>query len=238
MTNAGHNINNRLTQNCKVIVLTITLIFASLCVENVAAFSFLNKLKRTSKSTSENITDRFSLTFEENLNAPELGKHTESIKQFQLSLAKQLKERGYDVELTRNGEVLIVTIPSEKLFVASDTTLAPKAATALEPLLPLFNNNGIYHILLAYHTDNTGASRYKQQLTQNRVNAIYDWVCSKIENIDLLIPYPMSDFIPIADNNSVKNRKKNRRLEIYLVPENKMEQLAKKNNLRNIIFLK
>ena len=49
--------------------------------------------------------------------------------------------------------------------------------------------------------------------------------------MDYVVPYALGETDPIVDNNSVENRKTNRRLEIYLVPEKTMLQQAKKGRI-------
>jgi len=81
------------------------------------------------------------------------------------------------------------------------------------------------------HSDNTGSEAYTIQLTRSRVNAIFDWFEAH-GSTDFVVPYALGDSDPVVDNNSFENRKKNRRLEIYLVPEQVMIEQAKKGNLK------
>ncbi len=94
----------------------------------------------------------------------------------------------------------------------------------------MLKNLGSYKMLLDMHSDNTGSSEYTLNLTRQRVNAIFDWFD---ENgiVDYVVPYALGETDPLVDNNSVENRKRNRRLEIYLVPEKTMLQQAKKGNI-------
>jgi outer membrane protein OmpA-like peptidoglycan-associated protein len=86
------------------------------------------------------------------------------------------------------------------------------------------------------HSDNTGSSAYTLNLTRQRVNAIFDWF-DENGSVDYVVPYALGDTEPmvdnniVVDNNSVENRKRNRRLEIYLVPEKVMLQQAKKGRI-------
>ena len=41
----------------------------------------------------------------------------------------------------------------------------------------------------------------------------------------------MGDEMPLVPNNSMSNREKNRRLEVYLVPGKKMLEMAKKGRI-------
>ena len=46
-----------------------------------------------------------------------------------------------------------------------------------------------------------------------------------------MVPYALADTDPLVDNNSMDNRKRNRRLEIFLVPEEVMIAQAKKGRI-------
>ena len=94
----------------------------------------------------------------------------------------------------------------------------------------MLKNPGFYKMLLVMHSDNTGSPTYTLNLTRQRVNAVYDWF-DENGSVDYVVPYALGETDPLVDNNSVENRKTNRRLEIYLVPEKTMLQQAKKGTI-------
>ena len=100
----------------------------------------------------------------------------------------------------------------------------------LEPFLRMVKNPGFYKLLLVMHSDNTGSPEYTLNLTRQRVNTIFDWF-DENGSVDYVVPYALGDTDPIVDNNSVENRKRNRRLELFLVPEKTMIQQAKKGRI-------
>ena len=85
-------------------------------------------------------------------------------------------------------------------------------------------------MLLVMHRDNTGSSMYTLNLTRQRVNAVFDWF-DENGSVDYVVPYALGETDPLVDNNSVENRKTNRRLEIFLIPEQTMLQQAKKGRI-------
>ena len=130
----------------------------------------------------------------------------------------------------RDDEVIVVTIPASQLFDANDTVLNKLGEAQLKPFLSMLTNPGFYKMLLVMHSDNTGSSAYTLNLTRQRVNAIFDWF-EENGSVDYVVPYALGETDPIVDNNSVENRKLNRRLEIYLVPDKVMLQQAKKGKI-------
>jgi outer membrane protein OmpA-like peptidoglycan-associated protein len=173
--------------------------------------------------------DIYDLSLDENLILPEIknAKQADKIQDFQLDMAVAFKKSNYDVEIMRDDEVIIVTIPASQLFNANDTVLNKLGEERLKPFLRMIKNPGFYKMLLVMHSDNTGSEVYTLNLTRQRVNAVFDWF-DENGSVDYVVPYALGDTDPIVDNNSVENRKRNRRLEIYLVPEKTMIQQAKK----------
>ena len=173
--------------------------------------------------------DIYDLSLDENLELPEIknDKQADKIQDFQLDMAVAFKKSNYDVEIMRDDEVIVVTIPASQLFDANDTVLNEIGQERLKPFLRMIKNPGFYKMLLVMHSDNTGSETYTLNLTRQRVNAVFDWF-DEMGSVDYVVPYALGDTEPIVDNNSVENRKRNRRLEIYLVPEKTMLQQAKK----------
>ncbi|MBQ6167760.1 MAG: OmpA family protein [Muribaculaceae bacterium] len=176
--------------------------------------------------------DIYEMSLDENLESPEIknDKQADKIQEFQYDMAVAFTRSNYDVELMREGEVIVITIPASQLFEANDTVVTKVGQELLKPFLRMIKNPGFYKMLLVMHSDNTGSSDYTLNLTRQRVNAIYDWF-DENGTVDYVVPYALGDTDPLVDNNSVENRKTNRRLEIFLVPEKTMLQQAKKGTI-------
>lgn len=176
--------------------------------------------------------DIYDLSLDENLVTPEIknDKQADRIQDFQYEIAVAFKKSNYDVEIMRDDEVIVVTIPASQLFDANDTVLNQIGEAQLKPFLRMMKNPGFYKMLLVMHSDNTGSEMYTLNLTRQRVNAIFDWF-DENGSVDYVVPYALGETDPVVDNNSVENRKRNRRLEIYLIPEKTMLQQAKKGNI-------
>ena len=173
--------------------------------------------------------DIYDLSLDENLVTPQIknSKQADKIQDFQYDMAVAFKRSNYEVEVMREGEVIVVTLPASLLFEPNDTVLTTLGESQLKPFLRMIKNPGFYKLLLVMHSDNTGSSEYTLNLTRQRVNVIFDWF-DENGSVDYVVPYALGETDLIVDNNSVENRKRNRRLEIYLVPEKTMIQQAKK----------
>lgn len=180
--------------------------------------------------------DIYELSLDQNLATPEIkSKLKDAVQDFQYKQAVELIKQNYEVELTRDNEVIIVTIPAERLFASNDTVLAATGPAALKPMLRYLKNPGFYKLLLVMHSDDTGSKAYTVRLTRSRVNAVYDWFDAN-GDVDYIVPYALGSNDPLNANDSMEKRRKNRRLEIYIVPNDVMLEQAKRGAINiNII---
>ncbi|MCC8119557.1 MAG: OmpA family protein [Bacteroidales bacterium] len=178
--------------------------------------------------------DTDDLSLFDNINTPEVPKkavlpiqaHIEQIRQ---SLAKHYQ----DVELVRNDDVVMVTIPANDLFAPNSTTLRDGGKRYLRPFVNLLRYPTMYKVLVAVHTDNTGDEQYCDELSAARANAIDAFLTQELGTIaEGLTPYGIGQDEPIVPNNSVTNRGKNRRVEIYIVPAKGMIETARSGKLK------
>ena len=212
-----------------------TFIAAILLLLLVCAYPFNSEAKKNNTKTE--VVDIFELSIDENIAIPKLGKYSIKITEFQASQLEELnklKQKGYPYELQtiRNGEVIMITIPMQALFSSNSTELSDAGKETLKPLLKYCNESQLYKIVLVAHADNTGNDIYATNITTKRVDAVVAWVESENKgSTDLVVPYALGNSDPIVDNNSITNRAKNRRLVVYLIPENAMINQAKRNKI-------
>jgi outer membrane protein OmpA-like peptidoglycan-associated protein len=159
------------------------------------------------------------MTLEQALAEPEVpSKLNTFVKSYMKREAIALQKAGYKVETMRKGEIVIATIPTDKLFAPNDTVLLKSADSQLKPFLPYFKVPDKFKVVLAVHTDDTGTDDYLTSLCEKRIVALYDYFDSHASNTDTLTGYPLAANEPLKENNSRSNRAENRRLEIYIVP--------------------
>ena len=73
----------------------------------------------------EREVDIYELSLDENIETPEIknDKHADRIQEYQYDMAVAFKKSNYDVEIMRDDEVIVITIPASQLFNANDTVL-------------------------------------------------------------------------------------------------------------------
>lgn len=191
-----------------------------------------------SAQTPEELED---MTFAQMLGSVDLSKEPKAadlIRKFQNLEAKQkllngpLSPKGEcSVEAYRNKEVLLVTIPAHVLFAPNSTELSQSASKYLKPLMRYMKDPDMFRVLLVMHTDNTGSEMYRDELTADRVDAVLGWFDDQGADTSYTFSYAFGDEMPILPNTSMGNRDRNRRLEVYLMPGNKMLEEAKKGKI-------
>lgn len=167
----------------------------------------------------------FDMDFEPNLEAPIVpDSERAAVRRFVAATVKSIEGRGpYAIDLMRDGEVMIVTIPTDHIFLPGDTLLAPNAARTFAPLIPLMDNPMRWKLVLAVHTDDTGTKAYQQALAEGRLDSIYELFMDliaegKLSEDQFIIPFAMGAEDPLTDNDTWRHRAQNRRVELFFVP--------------------
>lgn len=183
-------------------------------------------------------TDLEDLTFSQMLKSVDLAKEPKAanlIRKFQDLEARQKLMNGplspnkgkCTIEAFRNKEVILITIPADLLFAPNSTDLLENSATYLSPIKRYMKDPDMFRVLLVMHTDNTGSEQYRENLTADRIDAVTDWFDNSDADTSFTFSYAFADDSPLLPNTSMENRAKNRRLEIYLMPGEKMLEEAR-----------
>ena len=101
----------------------------------------------------------------------------------------------------------------------------------LRPFLAALRVPDFYHVMLVMHSDDTGSEAYSLDLTRARAHAVRDWFTRNGGNTDFVVIYEAGAFDPIASNETLEGRARNRRLDIYLIPGEKMVDMARRGEL-------
>lgn len=185
---------------------------------------------KVNPGTTDSI-DIFDLDLDTNIETPKVsGKQHEAIKNYMHSVATSFYKKGYKVESMRGGEVVIIILPTDELFLPNDTLLMQGASKLLKPLVQ-FVDDSKFKTVFAIHSDDTGSEKYQKDLTESRVTAIYEWFDSQAKDASMLVGYPEGGSTLLVPNNSRANRRINRRMEVYLIPSDEMINLSKSKKL-------
>lgn len=175
------------------------------------------------------------LTLSENLEVPKLGaKGLNDIKSHMLDLQTSLSRHGIEAALDRDDEIIMATIPCSALFAPNSTELKPAGRKLLTPIQSFIKHPTMYKVLVAVHSDNAGDTEYSDSLTEARAENIEAYLTGIPDRpaVCNVVAYGMGQSDPVNDNGSMKKRDENRRVEIFIIPEWQMEQMARSGKLR------
>ncbi|MBO5225448.1 MAG: OmpA family protein [Parabacteroides sp.] len=148
-------------------------------------------------------------------------------------LEASLPEETTTVEVINEGEALKVTFDSGILFATNSSTVSAASKSALRTLATSLEANPDTDIKIIGHTDNTGKVDYNQILSEKRAKSVFDYLMEDQGISSKRMTYEGKGIHePIADNSTEAGRAQNRRVEIIILPNEKMIQEAQQGTLQ------
>ncbi len=108
---------------------------------------------------------------------------------------------------------------SEVLFDTGKSDLQPEAREDLAKLSGIVLNYPSLKLTVEGHTDNTGSAESNQTLSEQRANAVRDYLVKQGLNSSSVTAQGLGENTPVADNSTAEGREKNRRIEIIVSGE-------------------
>ena len=141
---------------------------------------------------------------------------------------------GAKVERIDDGILVTFDENSGVHFETNLYNITPTSATLLTKLAGILQEYPDTNVLVVGHTDSVGSSTYNMTLSEKRANAVTNYF---IQNKGLIASrFTISWFgesQPIASNSTASGRTKNRRVNIAIVPNEKMVNDANKEASKN-----
>lgn len=135
---------------------------------------------------------------------------------------KQLREStagtGVDVTETDNGQAILVNLPEGVTFDVASYSLKPEFRATLTQIAQSMNQYPNSLIDVYGHTDSTGSDAYNQTLSENRARTVANYLTMQGVSASRIRSQGMGETMPIADNATEEGRRRNRRVEIKIVP--------------------
>lgn len=149
---------------------------------------------------------------------------------------KQADEMRQDLEgaqIERVGEGIKITFDSGILFDVDKSDLKSVAQQNIRELSETLKKYEDTNILIEGHTDDTGAETYNQALSERRAKSVADYLNSLGVQNSRITTTGYGEQQPIADNTTVQGREQNRRVEIAIFANKKLQRAAKRGDLDN-----
>lgn len=135
----------------------------------------------------------------------------------QAELRRELAGSG--VEVQRQGDNIVLQMPSDVTFGFDRSDIQPQFYGALDDVARSLNNYPQTLVDVVGHADSTGRADYNQTLSERRALSVADYLTGRGGVLrDRLYVEGRGSSQPIADNSTDAGRAKNRRVEIVLRP--------------------
>jgi outer membrane protein OmpA-like peptidoglycan-associated protein len=132
-----------------------------------------------------------------------------------------------------NGLTAIkVTFDSGILFDFNKSTLSAKARQNLDRFAAEMTDLPDTDIAVLGHTDNVGSAEANQKVSDNRANAVSNYLQSKGIAASRITAEGHSFNDPVADNGTAAGRAQNRRVEIFIYANENMIKAAENGTLQ------
>lgn len=140
-------------------------------------------------------------------------RHLEGIK----DVMELLEEPEDAVLLAREEEEIIQTAFSALEFESGKAIIAKESFESLENLANLLKDKKDWKIKLDGHTDNVGKATDNLMLSKRRAEAVRFYLTQQGVDTDRILVKYYGQAKPIADNETLEGRQKNRRVEMKII---------------------
>ena len=147
---------------------------------------------------------------------------------------KQAEEIRRDMKgatVTRVGEGILITFDSGLMFDVDSYNLRSTTRDNLNELARVLNKYDDTDILIEGHTDNTGSEEHNQTLSEKRAQSVANYLIRQAVNKDRTITMGYGESQPIASNETASGRQQNRRVELAIFANKKLQRAAKRGDI-------
>lgn len=134
-------------------------------------------------------------------------------------LRAQLLDQLNAVLATRDTPRGLVVTMAGVLFATGKYNLRPDAQMRLARLAGIVSSHSGLNLQVEGYTDNTGSEEFNQKLSEQRAEAVRDFLISQGVDQRTITARGFGEANPVADNSTAAGRQKNRRVEIIVSGE-------------------
>ena len=145
--------------------------------------------------------------------------------------AAELRRDLEGAKVERVGEGIKITFASGILFATNSSNLNPDAAANVTQLGETLKKYADTNVVVEGHTDNSGSDAINQPLSQRRAQAVANTIINDGVDASRVTATGYGSTQPVADNSTAAGKAANRRVEVAIFANEKMQKAAKRNQL-------
>ncbi len=142
------------------------------------------------------------------------------------------EELGKSADVERVGEGIKVTFDSGLLFAFNSSKLSPEMKTQLREFAGTLNEYDETNILIDGHTDSSGSDDYNMKLSEERADAVNDYLVSLGVKRGRLGIRGFGETQPVSSNETDAGRQENRRVEVSIWANDDLKKQAADGKLQ------
>ncbi len=128
------------------------------------------------------------------------------------------KTAGTDIEVVRQGDDILLNIPSGITFASNSYQIQPQFRTTLNQIAQTLGQYDRTYVDIYGHTDSTGGDAINVPLSRNRAQSVADYLSMQGVARARMGVEGFGSAQPVATNATPEGRATNRRVEIKIVP--------------------
>ena len=126
--------------------------------------------------------------------------------------------QGTGVSVTRNGNSLVLNMPSNVTFAVDQAQIDPSFFSTLNSVAIILNKYNQSLIDVYGFTDSTGSAQYNVDLSQRRAQSVSTYLSAQGIDRRRMYVVGFGKERPVASNATEAGRAQNRRVELQIVP--------------------
>ncbi len=145
--------------------------------------------------------------------------------------AAEIRKDMSNATVERVGEGILITFDSGLLFDVDSYQIKGTTRDNLNDLAKILQKYDDTEILIEGHTDNTGSDDHNQNLSESRAKSVSSYLTRQGVLPSRVSPVGYGESQPIADNNTNAGKQANRRVEVAIYANKKLQRAAKRGDI-------
>lgn len=145
--------------------------------------------------------------------------------------AEELQRDLKGAKVERVGEGIKITFESGILFGFDESSLNANSQSNLQDLAKTLNKYPDTNILVEGHTDDKGEESYNLNLSVQRASTVETFLVNQGVASERLDSQGLGESLPVQTNETEAGRAENRRVEVAIYANKKMQKMAKRGEL-------
>jgi outer membrane protein OmpA-like peptidoglycan-associated protein len=126
--------------------------------------------------------------------------------------------QGTGISVTRNGDNIILNMPSNITFPTDQYAVMPAFYPTLNSVAIVLNKFNKTLVDVNGHTDSTGSLQHNMELSQQRATSVANYLAGQGVDARRMSAMGFGPNQPIATNATAEGRAQNRRVEVQISP--------------------